>query len=310
MGKIAFLLSGQGAQKPGMGAGLIEQPAAQRVFAEASEVFGFDVADLCLNAPAEKLNDTAFAQPAMLTLSLAEAALLEEAGVTSDYVAGFSLGQIGALAVAGMTSRADAFRIAEVRARLMADAAAQRDGAMCALMGGDDAEVEEVCAACAEDDVLVPANYNSPGQVVASGDRAAIERVQTAWTERPRHRAKILATSGAFHSPLMEPAAEPFGAFLANIDFAEARVPLVCNVDARPLVAADAANHLVAHLTHPVRFAQTVQWLIDEGVDTFIECGCGGVLTGLVKRIDRSAARFCVETVDDMKAALDHALGR
>lgn len=302
MGKIAFLLSGQGAQKPGMGAEIIASPAARAIFDEASEAFGFDVADACLNAPAERLNDTAVAQPAMMTLSLAEAALLEEAGVVPDFVAGFSLGQIGALAVSGMTSRADAFRIADVRARVMAEAAGKRDGAMCALMGGDDAEVEEICAELAGADVLVPANYNSPGQVVASGDRAAIERVSAAWAERPKHRAKALATSGAFHSPLMEPAAAPFSEFLSGITFEEARVPLVCNVSARPLAAADAAEHLVAHLTSPVRFSQTVSWLVDQGVDTFVECGFGGVLVGLVKRIDRSAARYRAESPDEIAA--------
>lgn len=306
MGKVAFLLSGQGAQKPGMGAGLMDIPEAREVFSAAADIFGFDVADACLNAPVEQLNDTAVAQPAMCACSVASARALEASGISPDYVAGFSLGQIGALAASGMTSVEDAFHIAAFRSRAMAEAAAVRDGAMCALMSGDASEVEEVCAACAEGDVLVPANYNAPGQVVISGDRAAVLRAQAAWVERPKHRAAMLATSGAFHSPLMQSAADALAGFLATVEFAEPRVPLVCNVDARPLSAADAADHLVRQVVSPVRFEQSVAWLASQGADVFVECGFGGVLAGLVRRIDKEAARFKAESAEDIAAVKDH----
>lgn len=306
MGKVAFLLSGQGAQKPGMGAGLMDIPEAREVFDAAAEVFGFDVADACLNAEPERLNDTAIAQPAMCACSVASAAALRAAGVEPQFVAGFSLGQIGALAVSGMVSVEDAFRIAAFRAEVMAKAAAERDGAMCALMGGDSAEVEEVCAEYAQGDILVPANFNSPGQIVVSGDRAAVVRAQEAWVARPKHRAAMLATSGAFHSPLMQSAADEFAGFLAGIEFREASVPLVCNVDARPLAAADAADHLVRQVVSPVRFEQSVLWLAEQGVDTFVECGFGGVLVGLVRRTDKSAARFKAESAEDIAAVKEH----
>ena len=306
MGKVAFLLSGQGAQKPGMGAGLLDIPEAREVFDAAADVFGFDVADACLNAAPERLNDTAIAQPAMCTCSVASAAALRAAGVEPQFVAGFSLGQIGALAVSGMVGVEDAFRIAAFRAEVMAKAAAERDGAMCALMGGEPAEVEEVCETCAEGDVLVPANYNSPGQIVVSGDRAAVARAQEAWVARPKRRAAMLATSGAFHSPLMQSAADELAEFLAGIEFREASVPLVCNVDARPLAAADAAHHLVAQVVSPVRFEQSVLWLAEQGVDTFVECGFGGVLVGLVRRTDKSAARFKAESAEDIAAVKEH----
>lgn len=291
---VAFLLSGQGAQKPGMGAALIEQgaPEVAETFAIASEAFGFDVADVCLNASAETLRDTAFAQPAMCTLSVAVAKALEARGIRPAYVAGFSLGQIAALAVSGMVSERDAFRIAAFRAKVMAEAAAARPGSMCALLGGEPEEASEVCSSAAQSDVLVCANYNAPGQIVISGDVAAVDRAAALWKERPRHKASMLATSGAFHSPLMQSAAEALAEFLEEVEFHEARTPLVCNVDARPLSAADARTHLASQVVSPVLFEQSVHWLSEQGVDTFVECGFGGVLTKLVKRIEPAAARF------------------
>ena len=180
---VAFLLSGQGAQKPGMGAALIEQgsPEVAETFAIASEAFGYEVADVCLNASAETLRDTAFAQPAMCTLSVAVAKALEARGVRPAYVAGFSLGQIAALAVSGMVSERDAFRIAAFRAKAMAEAAAARPGSMYALLGGEPEEASEVCSSAAQGDVLVCANYNAPGQIVISGDVTAVDRAASAW---------------------------------------------------------------------------------------------------------------------------------
>ena len=207
-------------------------------------------------------------------------------------MAGFSLGQIAALAVSGMVSERDAFRIAAFRAKVMAEAAAARPGSMCALLGGEPEEASEVCSSAAQGDVLVCANYNAPGQIVISGDVAAVDRAAALWKERPRHKASMLATSGAFHSPLMQPAAEALAEFLEEVEFHEARTPLVCNVDARPLSAADARAHLASQVVSPVLFEQSVHWLSEQGVETFVECGFGGVLTKLVKRIEPAAARF------------------
>ena len=228
----------------------------------------------------------------MCTLSVAVAKALEARGVRPAYVAGFSLGQIAALAVSGMVSERDAFRIAAFRAKVMAEAAAARPGSMCALLGGEPEEASEVCSSAAQGDVLVCANYNAPGQIVISGDVVAVDRAAALWKERPRHKASMLATSGAFHSPLMQPAAEALAEFLEEVEFHEARTPLVCNVDARPLSAADARAHLASQVVSPVLFEQSVHWLSEQGVDTFVECGFGGVLTKLVKRIEPAAARF------------------
>ena len=299
---IAFLLSGQGAQKPGMGAALIESgtPEAAETFAIASEAFGFDVADVCLHASADQLRDTAFAQPAMCALSVAVAKALEARGVRPAFVAGFSLGQIAALAVSGMTSEADAFAIAAYRAKAMAEAAAARPGSMCALLGGDMNEARDVCLQVAGDDVLVRANYNAPGQIVVSGDAAAVDRAAEAWKQRPRHKATMLATSGAFHSPLMQPAADALRDFLVDIEFLEPRVPLVCNTDARPLSAADAREHVALQVASPVLFEQSVRWLSMQGVDAFVECGFGGVLSKLVRRIEPDALRAAPVSPDEI----------
>lgn len=309
MSKTAFLLSGQGAQKPGMGAGLVDAgiPEVDEVFAEASQAFGFDVADAALHADADRLNDTAVAQPVMCATSVAVARALQARGVQPGYVLGFSLGQISALAVSGMLSLQDTFRLAAFRAQAMAEAAVQQDGAMCALMGGTPEEVEALCGECAQSGILVPANYNAPGQVVVSGDRAAILRAQEAWSG-PGKRSALLATSGAFHSPLMQPAADALEGFLQTVDFQEPRIPLICNVTAQPLDAAHARQHLVDQVKSPVLFSQSVSWLAGQGVTNFVECGFGGVLAGLVRRIDKSAARLRVENQETLAAALEQLL--
>ena len=304
MGKVAFLLSGQGSQKPGMGATLFGVPEIDEVFCEASDACGFDVAAACLDETGDLLADTAVAQPALCALSVAQARALVKRGVKPDYVAGFSLGQMGALAVSGMLDVKTVFSLVRDRSRVMAEACGLRLGSMCALMGGAEEEVRDVCSSCAEGDVLVPANFNAPGQVVVSGDAAAVARAKEAWSG-PGRRSAMLATAGAFHSPLMQPAAEAFSACLEGVVFDEPKIPLVCNVDARPLRADDAAAHLVAHLTSPVLFSQSVAWLVEQGVDTFVECGTGGVLAGLVRRVDKGAVRMRIESREDLEAVVE-----
>ena len=300
-GAPVFLFSGQGAQKPGMGADLFDVKEVAETLACASDVFGFDVAGLMANAAPERLDDTRYAQPALCALSVALARALAARGVEPAAVLGFSLGQASALAASGMLSCEATFAFVKERSRLMAEAAAAHPGAMSALLKADAAGVQALCDECAQGDVLVPANFNCPGQIVIAGTSAAVERAEAAWAASGK-RFSRLATSGAFHSPLMAEAAEGLAAYLKDVAFEEARVPLVCNVDARPLAAADARDHLVRHLTSPVRFEQSVQALAAAGADTFAEVGFGGVLFGLVKRIDRGVGRACVQDRESLEA--------
>ncbi len=293
-GAPVFLCSGQGAQKPGMGADLMDVPEVAETFSCASDVLGFEVADLVLNAEPATLDDTRNAQPALCALSVGIARALMARGVEPAAVLGFSLGQVSALAVSGMLSAEATFAFVGERARLMAEAAAARPGAMSALLKADEEAVRALCDECAQDEVLVPANFNCPGQIVVAGAPAAVERAEQAWAAAGK-RFSRLATSGAFHSPLMAEAADGLAAYLEGVEFFEANVPLICNVDAAPLSAADAREHLVRHLTSPVRFQQSVEALAAAGADAFAEVGFGGVLANLVKRIDKGAARSCVQ---------------
>ena len=295
-----FMCSGQGSQKPGMGADLLDIPEVAQVFSCASDVFGFDAAALVAHAPAVELDDTRKAQAAVCTLSVAIARALMAHGARPTALLGFSLGQIGALALAGMVSDEVAFSIVRERSGFMAEAARENPGAMSALLKADDESVAALCAECARGDVLVPANYNCPGQIVVSGTVAAVSRAEEVWAARGG-RFSRLAASGAFHSPLMEPAVAPFSAFIESVRFEEPEVPLICNVDARPLSAADAPAHLAAHLTHPVRFSASVEFLIRAGACEFVETGFGGVLANLVRRIDKNTVRACVQD----RASLD-----
>lgn len=288
------MFSGQGSQKPGMGGDLLAVKEVGEVFACASDVLGYDVADLVLNAEPDELNDTRNAQPALCVLSVAVARALMARGAEPAAVLGFSLGQVSALAVSGMLSDEATFAFVKVRSELMAEAAAAHPGAMSALLKADEESVAALCERCAEGEVLVPANFNCPGQIVVAGAPAAVARAEAAWAEAGK-RSSRLATSGAFHSPLMAEAAAGLAAYLEDVEFSEPRIPLICNVAAAPLSAAEARDHLVRHLTSPVRFQQSVEALAGAGADTFVEVGFGGVLANLVKRIDKSATRACVQ---------------
>ena len=291
---LVFMASGQGSQKPGMGADLLDVPEVAAAFACASDVLGRDVAALVREADAEELNDTRNAQMAISALSIGIGRALAARGVVPDALLGFSLGQISAMALGGMLTDEAAFALIAERSRLMGEAADANPGVMSAFLKITLPEAEELAAACAEGDVLVPANLNGGGQIVMAGTPAAIARAEEAWAAR-KGRFSRLATSGAFHSPLMAPAAEAFGAYLAGVDFAEPALPVIGNVHGAPLTAAGARDELVAHLTSPVQFEASVQKLQAAGAAMFAEVGFGGVLANLIKRIDRSAPRACVQ---------------
>lgn len=298
-----WMLPGQGAQKPGMGADLLELPQVAQAFALASDVLGLDLADLSRNGSAEDVNRPFNAQALTMAVSVGTGRFLQANGLAPSAVLGFSLGQIGALALAGVLSDEQAFRLLKVRATAMAAACEQVPGGMLALLGADAQDAEELCKECAGGEVLLPANYNCPGQIVISGTEAAIERAGARWKELG-NKASRLNTSGAFHSPLMEQAAEAVAEACADLDFREPEVPLICNTDARPFRASEAAARLAAQVKSPVRFSQSVEYLIAQGETDFLEVGFGAVLNGLVKRIDRTTNRMKAGTLDQVRDLL------
>jgi [acyl-carrier-protein] S-malonyltransferase len=285
-GLTAGIFPGQGSQAVGMGQELAAAEAIVReTFAEADTALGFAISTLCFDGPADELKRTSVAQPALVTMSTALWRLLASRGQSLDVAAGHSLGEYSALVAAGALAFTDAVTLVRARGLLMEEAAAAQPGGMAAIIGMDDAAVVELCAAvAAEHGTLVPANYNSPGQVVVSGESAAIAAVRAAAKERGA-RAIPLAVSGPFHSPLMQPAADAFAAVLAAVPLAAPRIPVIPNVTAVPTTDPAALRDALARqITGSVRWTDTLFAMRDMGVGTYLEIGPGNVLVGLVQR--------------------------
>lgn len=288
--RTAFLFPGQGSQMIGMGAALADAyPEARAAFEEADDVLDLGLSALCWEGPAEKLTATENAQPALLVHSVAVVRVLAGRGRTPDLAAGHSLGEFSAHVAAGSVGFADAVRLVRARGEAMARAGRGSPGSMAAILGLDFATVEALCAAVrAGDEVLVPANDNAPGQIVVSGSASAVRRAVETARDHGARKAVELNVSGAFHSPLMEPAARELGAALAGVEIRPARFPIVANVDARPVREPDAIRErLRSQLTAPVRWVDRVRTLVELGAQRFLEPGPGSVLTGLLRRIDR-----------------------
>jgi [acyl-carrier-protein] S-malonyltransferase len=287
----AFLFPGQGAQFPGMGKDLYDSSASARErFEQANELLGFRLTDTLFAGTDEDLRQTAVTQPAIFLHSVVKAQLLED--FNPDLVAGHSLGEFSALVAAGALSFEDGLKLVAQRADAMQRACELHPSTMAAVLGLSDELIEEICASTAAEtgEIVVAANYNCPGQVVISGSvegvRVAGDRLKVAGAKR----VLPLAVGGAFHSPLMEPAREELAAAIAATTFATPRCPIVQNVNAQAStdVAMIQAN-LIAQLTAPVRWTQSVQTMIAAGATHFTECGPGKVLQGLVKKIDAAA---------------------
>lgn len=293
-----WMCSGQGAQSEGMGADLLDILEVREVFERASEVLEIDLMHLAKEGSAEEVNDTFNAQALTMVLTVAIGKALMAQGKKPDALIGFSLGEISALALAGILSLDDAFKLLKVRASAMAEACQQREGAMLALLAASHEDAKAVCEACAGEDILLPANFNCPGQVVLSGDAAAIERAEAHWKGMKKKCAR-LKTAGGFHSPLMTSASEVLANYFAGSDapvFNEAEITLICNTDAAPFVVSEAAERLSAQVISPVLFEQGVNYLISQGENEFVEIGYGGVLFTMMKRISKEVDRVRVGT--------------
>lgn len=299
MGKVAFVFPGQGSQAVGMGKAVAEADArARAVFEEADQALGESLSGLCFSGPEDALKLTANTQPALLTVSIA---LFRALDVAPDVVAGHSLGEYSANVAAGTIPFGQAVKLVRIRGTYMQEAVPVGAGAMAAVLGGDLAAIEQALAAI--EGVVSPVNYNSPGQLVIAGEAAAVEAVKPTLVGLG---CKVIAlpVSAPFHSSLMLPAEERLAPHLRDTPFAAPSVPIYVNVDAAPVQSGDAARDaLIRQVSRPVRWQESVERMRADGVTLCVEVGQGKVLTGLIKRIDKSIALVNVQGPADLDAA-------
>ncbi|MBB3351361.1 ACP S-malonyltransferase [Rhizobium lentis] len=307
---IAFTFPGQGSQTVGMGKDLAENFAeARAVFEEVDEALGEKLSDVMFNGPEDTLTLTANAQPALMAVSIAVVRVLQAKGVDLKskvaYVAGHSLGEYSALCAAGTFSLPDTARLLRIRGNAMQAAVPVGVGAMAAIIGLEHADVVAVCEEAAATGACQIANDNGGGQIVISGEKAAVEKAAGLATDKGAKRAILLPVSAPFHSKLMAPAAEAMRAALATVAKSDPAVPLIANVRAAPVTGADEiASLLVEQVTGQVRWRETVEWFAANGVTTLYELGSGKVLTGLARRIDKTINGVSVNGPSDIDATV------
>jgi [acyl-carrier-protein] S-malonyltransferase len=307
MTRIAFMFPGQGSFEVGMGREIAEAvPAAMAVYDAGSEAAGIDLKHLCFAASAEELLDTEVQQPALVATSLAIDAALRERGIEPHYVVGHSVGEFAALGSAAALPARDAIALVRERGLAMAAAAKERPGSMAAILGLADEVVESLCRKIHG---VWPANYNCPGQLVVSGETPAVDECCDEAEKEGARRAVRLRVSGAFHSPLVERAADRLRPAIERVHFRDPRAAFMSTVTAKAEDAQRLPRLLVEQLTAPVRFTQAARELIGQGVTTFVEVGPGNVLSGLLKRIDRSVKAIPVNDLRSLDEAAE-AIGR
>jgi len=306
---VAFLFPGQGSQAAGMGKELAAlYPVARHTFQEADDALGFALSQLCFEGPDDKLKMTEITQPAILTVSTAAARVLQEKGVVPQYVAGHSLGEYSAHVAAGTLDFADAVRTVRNRGKYMQEAVPAGQGAMAAILGMSLEQLQQICAEVAQDEnqIVSPANVNSPDQIVISGSAKAVERAAELAKQRGAKRAVMLPVSAPFHCALMQPAQDRLAKDLQVLSFSNPDFPVVANIDASAKTTGEASRSaLIQQVTGAVRWSSCVAKLITLGATIFIEAGPGKVLSGLMRQIDRAQTAANVED----EASLQKTLG-
>ena len=304
MAAWAFLFPGQGSQYVGMGKDLRENfTIARQTFEEADEALKFHLARLCLDGPESDLKLTENTQPAILTVSIAVMRVVAaETGITPSLLAGHSLGEYASLVTAGALSFIDAVKTVRLRGRFMQEAVPVGVGAMAAILGLERGQVEQLCSESAEGQVLAPANYNCPGQIVISGHAEAVSRAAQKAKDLGARDAILLAVSAPFHCPLMRGAAERLTEALKSITVHDLKTPVISNVEAEQYPSREKIKELlVTQVDHPVRWQESMEKMLAAGIDQFLELGPGKVLSGLMKRINRGAAIQSVEKTEQIK---------
>ncbi len=300
----AFLFPGQGAQTVGMGKDLVEAyPQAKALFERANDIVGYDLGDVCFEGPEDKLNATTVSQPTLFVVSAALLEVFSQSGIKPDVTAGLSMGEYTALYAAGLITFEDGLRLVQKRGEAMQAAADASDGAMVSILGLDEVKVIELCEAASQGELLVPVNFNCPGQIVISGAVGACKRAVELAPEYDAIKAVPLSVAGAFHSDMMKPAADALAMALTDCPIQEpAAVKVMANITADYYTSADTVRRgLVKQLIEPILWQSCMEKLLADGVENFYEIGPGRVLTGLMKRINRKIKVTNISSAESLR---------